>query len=108
MAAHPVLLDRPARAPAAGPQDPRPAPFAIPAAPPDDDRTGDGLAAWAEDFEWAAEPFGQTVQVTRAADGAAAHAAVLTVADMTGCRTWPGTSPWIQRTDRLPSRVDWR
>ena len=87
-------------------QDPRPAPFAIPAATPD--VTGkDGLDAWAEDFAWAAEPFGGVVQVTRPADGAAAYATVLTIADMPGQQELAGDSPWIQRTDHLPFPVDW-
>ena len=87
-------------------QDPRPAPFALPAVAPD--VTGpDGLAAYTEDFAWAAEPFGQTVQVTRAADGAAAHAAVLTVTDMTGLQDLGGDSPWIQATDHLDFGVEW-
>ena len=87
-------------------QDPRPAPFAIPAATPDV-TTKEGLDAWAEDFAWAAEPFGQTVQVTRPADGATAYATVLTIADMTGQQELAGDSPWIQRTDHLPFGVDW-
>jgi hypothetical protein len=87
-------------------QDPRPVPFALPAVAPD--VTGpDGLAAYTEDFTWAAEPFGQTVQVTRAADGAAAHAAVLTITDMAGSCDLAGDSPWIQATDHLDFGVEW-
>jgi hypothetical protein len=87
-------------------QDPRPAPFSLPAVAPD--VTGpDGLAAYTEDFAWAAEPFGQTVQVTRAADGATAHAAVLTITDMTGSQDLAGDSPWIQATDHLGFGVEW-
>lgn len=87
-------------------QDPRPAPFALPAVAPG--VTGmDGLAAYTEDFAWSAEPFGQTVQVTRAADGAVAHAAVLTITDMTGSCDLAGDSPWIQATDHLDFGVEW-
>ena len=87
-------------------QDSRPAPFSLPAVAPD--VTGpDGLAAYTEDFAWAAEPFGQAVQVTRAADGAAAHAAVLTITDMTAAQDLAGDSPWIQATDHLGFGVEW-
>jgi hypothetical protein len=87
-------------------QDPRPAPFALPpSAPP---VTGpDGLAGYASDYEWAAEPFGGSVQVTRAADGLAAHVTVLSVADMTGPQDLAGDSPWLQRTDRLDFPCEW-
>jgi hypothetical protein len=87
-------------------QDPRPVPFALPAVAPD--VTGpDGLAAYTEDFQWAAEPFAKTVRVTRAADGLTAYVAVLTLTDMTGTQDLGLESPWMQRTDRLPFDAEW-
>lgn len=86
-------------------QDPRPAPFSAPAA--GDVATGDVFDGWAEDYQWSAEPFAQSVQVRRAADGATAHACVLTVADMSGVQDLDSDSPWIQRTDRLGYPVEW-
>jgi len=87
-------------------QDPQPAPFALP--PSASPVTGpDGLAGYAGDYEWSAAPFAPTVQVTRAADGLAAHVTVLSIADMTGPQDLAGDSPWIQRTDHLPFPVEW-
>src|ERR1039458_3414264 len=84
---------------------PRPSPPAPPAVPPS---LGAGAAfpAYVDDFPWTAEPFGRTVQVTRA-DGLTAHVAVLTITDMTAAQDLAGDSPWIQRTDRLPFPVEW-
>jgi hypothetical protein len=86
-------------------EDPAPFPYAQPAvAPSFSDR--DAVAAYVDDFPWTAEPFGRTVQVTRA-DGLTAHVAVLTITDMTAAQDLAGESPWIQRTDRLPFPVEW-
>lgn len=87
-------------------QDPRPAPFALPAVAPD--VTGpDGLVCYAEDFQWAAEPWAKTVQVTRAADGLTAHAAVLTLTDMTDVQDFALEQPWMQRAELLPFGAEW-
>lgn len=86
-------------------EDPAPFPYAQPAVAPQ--AAGhDDLSAYTDDFPWTAEPFGRTVQVTRA-DGLTAHVAALTITDMTAEQDLASDSPWIQRTDRLPFPVEW-
>ena len=86
-------------------QAPAPFPYALSGAAPRY-ATEDDLAAYADDFRWAAEPFARTVQVTRG-DGRTAHVAVLTVTDMPAGQDLAAESPWIQRTDKLPFPVEW-
>lgn len=85
---------------------PAPFPFALaPSAPAFADH--DAVSAYADDFPWTAEPFGSSVQVTRAADGTTAYVTVLTVTDMTGPQDMAPESPWMQRTDQLSFPVEW-
>ena len=103
VAAHPVVRARPAR-PATGQRRPRPSRTRC---PPRRRRSRAGRPCRLHrDFAWTAEPFGRTMQMTRA-DGVTAHAAALTITDMIASQNLAGDSPWIQRTDRLRFRVEW-
>jgi len=84
--------------------DPAPVPSALPVAAPEVLDTED-LGVYTDHVQWAAEPFGRTVTVTRS-DGLTAHVSVLTVGPM-NAPDLTGDSPWIQRTDRLPFPVEW-
>ena len=86
-------------------ENPAPFPYALPGPAPryagEDD-----LDAYADDFPWSAEPFGQTVQVTRG-DGRTAYVVVLTITDMPAGQPLAAESPWIQRTDQFDFPVEW-